>query len=111
AESITHFFESNENQQMLDELEELGLEIGYEKRAGSEKLSGKVFVLTGELEGYTREEAKERIESLGGRATSSVSENTDYLVVGENPGKKLDQAREKNVEVLNESQFSALLNE
>ncbi|MFO7933949.1 MAG: NAD-dependent DNA ligase LigA, partial [Bacteroidales bacterium] len=64
AESITHFFESNENQQMLDELEELGLEIGYEKRAGSEKLSGKVFVLTGELEGYTREEAKERIESL-----------------------------------------------
>jgi len=111
AESISHFFGSKENLQMLDELEELGMKIEYEERAESGKLSGKVFVLTGELEGFTREEAKEKIESLGGRATSSVSDQTDYLVLGENPGKKLDEARKRGVELLDESQFRSLLNE
>lgn len=72
-------------------------------------LKGKTFVLTGRLEGFTRDEAKERIELLGGRATSSVSGETDYLVVGEDPGGKLEDARDADVEVLDEEQFEKLL--
>jgi DNA ligase (NAD+) len=66
-------------------------------------------VVTGELSGYTRDEIKETIERLGGRATSSVSGKTDYLVAGENPGSKLDQAREKGVKVLDEEGFKQLI--
>ncbi len=110
AESISHFFGSSENLRMLEELDEQGIKIENGQKQGSGKLAGKVFVLTGELEGYTREEAKEKIESLGGRATSSVSDRTNYLVVGEDPGKKLDEAKKRDVELLDESQFTSLLN-
>ena len=67
-------------------------------------------MITGELESFTRDEAKEKIESLGGRATSSVSSQTNYLVKGEGPGSKLDEAKKENVEIIDEEQFQKLLN-
>jgi DNA ligase (NAD+) len=109
AESISHFFSTEENRKMLEKLKKSGIEI-REAGGNQEKLlKGKTIVLTGELESYTREEAKEKIESLGGRATSSVSSNTDYLVVGEGPGSKLEDAKNEGTKIIVEEQFKELL--
>lgn len=76
---------------------------------GSASLEEKVFVLTGSLEGFTREEAKDAIMRRGGRVTSSVSRNTDYVVVGKDPGSKSEEAERLGIRTLNERQFQALL--
>jgi DNA ligase (NAD+) len=68
-------------------------------------LEGTTFVFTGKLEGYTRQEAERRVEDLGGRATSSVSGETDYLVAGEDPGSKYDDAQKLGVTILDEKEF------
>lgn len=109
AESVAHFFENKDNIQMLNELEELGLKPKQVSAKQAEKLKDKTVVLTGELDDFTRNEAKARIESLGGRATSSVSDNTDYVVVGEDPGSKLDEAKKHKVKTIDEQQFHKLL--
>ena len=109
AESIFHFFNNRDNLEMIDELRKKGVEIKREERSTLKVLEGKTFVLTGELDEFTRDEARERIESLGGRATSSVSDNTDYLIVGKSPGRKLDEARKKKVKILDEKQFRELI--
>jgi DNA ligase (NAD+) len=109
AESISHFFSNEDNRLMLDELEELGVKPGTGSKKTEKYLEGKAIVLTGELESFSRQEAKEKIETLGGRATSSVSGNTDYLVVGDNPGSKLDEAKKENVKIIKEKQFKQLL--
>ena len=67
------------------------------------------FVITGTLEEFSRDKAKEVIEELGGKVTSSVSKNTDYLVCGENPGSKLDNAKKHGVKILEEAAFKKLL--
>ena len=68
------------------------------------------FVFTGELEHYTRQEASRQVEELGAKVTSSVSGNTDYVVVGENPGSKLDQAKKHDVQIINEQKYEELIN-
>ncbi|NIQ00680.1 MAG: NAD-dependent DNA ligase LigA, partial [Nitrospinaceae bacterium] len=86
--------------------------VGVEETRGpaaSRRLEGKQFVLTGSLNEFTRDQASEKIAALGGRVTSSVSSKTDYVVVGENPGSKLDRAKKLGVNVLQESQFKKLL--
>jgi DNA ligase (NAD+) len=109
AESISHFFSTAENLEMLDELSKLDVKVKAAPKGQHYRLEGMTIVLTGELESFTRGEAKEKIESLGGRATSSVSSNTDYLVKGENPGSKLDEAKTKNVKIIDENQFKKLI--
>jgi DNA ligase (NAD+) len=110
AESIVFFFRQPENAALIRKLKESGLnfESRTEKR-GARPLTGKTFVLTGTLAALEREEAKELIESLGGKVTSSVSGRTDYLVVGESPGSKLDRARELGVATLDEREFLRLV--
>lgn len=110
ARSVHGFFNEPSNRQTLHRLRESGVEVqDMPMEESDQPLKGKTFVLTGRLEGFTRDEAKERIELLGGRATSSVSGETDYLVVGEDPGGKLEDARDADVEVLDEEQFEKLL--
>lgn len=108
AQSISHFFSNKENQKMIKTLQNLGLKVKQEKAETSDKFSNKTFVFTGELDHYTREKAKDEVERLGGRAISSVSDNTDYLVVGEDPGSKLDEAKKRNVKILSEKEFMQL---
>ncbi len=109
AESIAHFFSNADNRKMIEKLKEAGLKIGLDMRGTSSRLEGKTFVITGELEDFRREEAKEKIEALGGRATSGISDNTDYLVVGENPGSKLDEAKKRNIPTLDEKEFKKMI--
>jgi len=112
AESVHHFFQEKQNRKSLEEFSEAGVEVRkMKKEKGEMPLEGKTFVFTGELEKYTRDEVKRKVESLGGRATSSVSSNTDYLVRGEEPGSKLDEAEEEGVEILNEQDFLSIINE
>lgn len=104
AESILHFFREKQNRRLIKRLHGHGLtlESSIRKERLPQVLAGKIFVVTGTLEGMTRDEAKETIESRGGRVTSSVSKKTDYVLAGEDPGSKLDKAQALGVPVINE---------
>ena len=111
AESIVTFFKQHQNTEFIERLKESGVVLTEGRKEGDtpKALSGLTFVLTGTLEGYTRSEASDIIEDLGGKVTSSVSKNTDYLLAGENPGSKLDKARKLGVRVINEKEFISLI--
>jgi DNA ligase (NAD+) len=111
AASVTHFFQESRNLRVWQRMESLGVRVQQEARASdpnTQPLRGKIFVLTGTLKGYSRQEAKHKIEELGGRVTSSVSQQTDYVVVGEDPGSKFDSATKLGVRILDEKEFSLL---
>jgi DNA ligase (NAD+) len=108
ARSIVGFFRNAENQQLLAELTALGVASGAERPQGG-PLAGKTFVFTGALSLLTRDEARKIVESLGGRVTSGVSRQVDYVVAGEGPGRKMDQAREMGLAILTEDEFRALV--
>jgi DNA ligase (NAD+) len=111
AESIVFFFRQPENLELLRKFKEAGLNF-FSKKAEARKdepVSGKTFVLTGKLQGYSRDEAKALIEDLGGSVADSVSSKTSYLVVGEDPGSKLDKARKLGVPTLTEAELLKLL--
>ncbi|MFO8064667.1 MAG: NAD-dependent DNA ligase LigA [Spirochaetota bacterium] len=113
AESIHAFFSKDENRRILERMREAGVEPQpVESTTGEDgagALAGKTFVITGTLERYTRAEAKRQIETRGGKVTSTVTSATDYVVAGENPGSKLDQANKRGTPVLSEDELEALL--
>ncbi len=114
AASVESFFQEERNLQVIQRMQYLGVKVEEVDIVADQllqPLAGKSFVLTGTLEGMTREEAKQRIESLGGRVSSSVSKNTDYVVAGTEPGAKLEKALSLKVLVLNEAEFRALLSD
>jgi DNA ligase (NAD+) len=106
AESLHEWFNEKENLKLLEKMKKLGVKVIFPKlQITNYKLQDKSFVLTGELESMTRDEAKEKIRVLGGDISSSVSKNTDYVVVGKNPGSKYDKARELGVKIIDEKEF------
>ncbi|MBS3741730.1 MAG: NAD-dependent DNA ligase LigA [Candidatus Cloacimonetes bacterium] len=112
ADSITVFFSQEDNLEQINKILDAGVELqnpAYREKDKKLPLEGKKFVFTGAMDEWTRAEAKKLVEDLGGRATSSVSGETDYLVAGENPGSKLEKAKQNNVEILNEKDFKNLL--
>jgi DNA ligase (NAD+) len=112
AREIREFFESDRNRDVIERLRERGVDPQPVEVAGSDELGGETFVFTGSLDGFTRSEAQDLVEQHGGSATSSVSGNTDYLVVGENPGTtKREDADAEDVAQIDESEFRALLEE
>jgi DNA ligase (NAD+) len=110
AQSIVNFFSDPQNQKILDKLEKKDVQVKEKQtEEKSDRLKGKVFVFTGELEAFTRDEAERIVEKQGGRATSGVSGNTDYLVCGKNPGSKYEKAKENNVAIIDEEKFRELI--
>ncbi len=109
AASIEEFFNSEQNRRVIDALRDRGLDPEPVESRG-DTLAGLTFVFTGALDEFTRAEAQDTIESHGGTTTSSVSGNTDYLVVGSDPGtNKLQDAESHDIPTLNESEFTAFL--
>ena len=110
AASIAGFFQSPGTRKLIERLRQTGLNFKRsERKARGAKFSGKTFVFTGELESMTREAAEEKVKSLGGKATSSISAKNSYVVAGANPGSKLRKATELGVSVLSEQEFLNLL--
>jgi DNA ligase (NAD+) len=110
AESVVHFFSDEKNRSIVHDLLDAGVNPEPIQDEQADVLEDATFVFTGGLDRMTRDEARTLIESLGGRATSSVSGNTDYLVAGENPGStKMSDAEEYDTSVLNEGDFYTFL--
>jgi DNA ligase (NAD+) len=111
AELIAEWFADPDNRTLLAELRELGLqlELADEERPAEGRLTGSQYVITGTLEGWTREEAKAALEALGAKVTDSVSKKTSGVVVGESPGSKAQKAEKLGVPVLSENDLRALL--
>ncbi|WP_090627682.1 NAD-dependent DNA ligase LigA [Nitrosomonas marina] len=114
AQSILDFFAENHNREVIERLRASG--VSWKENVTSMKssvkghaVSGKTFVLTGTLSDMSRDEAKEKIELHGGKVTGSVSKNTDYVVVGEDPGSKYQKAVNLGIVLLDEKQFKELL--
>ena len=114
AESIRAFFDSDRNRMLIERLRRHGLRLEEEPappdaQPADSAVAGKTFVLTGTLQEMTRGEAAARIKAAGGRVSSSVSGKTDYVVAGENPGSKLQKARQLEVNVIDETELVAML--
>ena len=112
AELVAEWFADEENRALVEELRGLGLrfEAGEDERPREGPLTGSTYVITGTLEGFSREDAKARLEALGARVTDSVSAKTTGLVVGEEPGaSKLTKAQKAEVPILSEADLLALL--
>ncbi len=111
AESLAVYFKQISNQEEIKRLAECGVEVEITGESVGTALSGKQFVLTGSLESLTRDEAKEKIAALGGRVTSTVSKKTDYVVVGTDPGSKVEKAKKLGIEVVTEKKLKQMLGE
>ena len=111
AESIVAWFSNGKNLEILERMRRAGVEILVEKgvKEGKGKLEGMTVVLTGELESFTRDEAKDIIRREGGSVSSSVSKNTSFVLAGENPGSKYDKAKALGVRIIDEEEFREMI--
>jgi DNA ligase (NAD+) len=111
AESVIRFFADKHNRRIVDRLKTAGLHMaGDKKRINAPgRFSGKTFVLTGSLTSMTRDEAKMKIESIGGKVVSSVSKNTDFVIVGADAGSKQKKAQTLGILLIDEQKFLTML--
>lgn len=107
AESIVDYFNSDKNRKLINRLLDNGVRIKPFKT--DSKLANQTFVFSGSLENFSRQQAKSKVVELGGRVSSSVSKQTDYLVVGSSPGSKLAKAKKSKVKIIKESEFIDLI--
>jgi DNA ligase (NAD+) len=112
AESIRRFVDDTHNARIIDRLQKAGLQFEEKRRRSAKQsaLTGKTVVLTGTLSSFTREKARQVIEDSGGHVASSVSNKTDYVVAGADPGSKLDKAKKLGVRIVEEDEFVRLVN-
>ncbi len=113
AKSIVDFFSSNHTKDVINKLKVAGVnlsKIRNETKPAS-NIENKSFVVTGTLNGYTRKEIEEEIKSLGGKVSSSISSKTDFLIIGESPGSKLERAKELGTIILDKMGFKRLVKE
>lgn len=110
AESIVHFFGLKQNRQLIKKMLDAGVKLQYKKKtAASGKLKGQTFVFTGALESMTRDEAERLVAEHGGRATSSVTKKTSYVVAGSDPGSKYEKAVSLGIQILSEEEFKKMI--
>lgn len=111
AESIYNFFKQEQSIDLINKLKQAGVNMTLKQELGTDnRFEGKVFVLTGSLEKYSRDEASQVIEKLGGKTSSSVSKKTDYVLAGEDAGSKLKKAQELGVKIITEIEFDKMIN-
>jgi len=114
SESLVLYWSEAHNREVIAHLQEFGVQVAPGMATGDRRkspLAGKTFVFTGGLDHFTRDGAQQAVEAAGARVSSSVSKKTSYLVVGQDPGSKLDQARTLGVTILTEQEFAALIGE
>ena len=110
AKSITDFFKEEQTIDLINKLKEYGVNMEAIKEEGAdERFAGLTFVLTGTLEKYSRDEAQEIIEKLGGKTSGSVSKKTSYVLAGESAGSKLTKAQELGVKIISENEFEEMI--
>jgi len=110
ARSIKTYFNENQNIELIRKLEIAGVEMGHEREVLKDRrLDGMIFVLTGTLSGYTREQASRLIESKGGKVADTVSKKTSLVVAGQNAGGKLSKAMSMNITVIDENEFATMI--
>ena len=117
AKEIQNYFENPMNKQVIEDFRSLGVKMTEDvaaapadgESAGGLALEGKTVVVTGTLEGYSRDDIQDVIREHGGKAASSVSKNTDLVVAGEKAGSKLTKAQDLGIEVVNEAEFNAMI--
>jgi len=106
---IREWFEQPQSQMMIEQLRSAGVNFESTRAISDNRFAGKTFVLTGALTKFTREQASEKIELLGGKVSGSVSKKTSYVVVGENAGSKERKARELEIPILTEDEFLIMI--
>lgn len=110
AKSIVEFFANKDNQKLIEKLLQAGLKIkGVEKSKGESPFRDKTIIFTGELKSMSRDEAQRLVEEMGGRAASSVSKKTDFVIAGPGAGSKLEQAKKLGVQIIDEEEFLKML--
>ena len=109
AQAIFDWFKQPQSVEMIEKLRSAGVNFESTRQVTDNRFQGMTFVLTGALSKFTREEATERIESFGGKASGSVSKKTSYVVVGENAGSKERKARELEIPILSEDEFLQMI--
>ncbi len=108
---MAEFFSEPANRKLIERLRQAGLNLREERvKLKDSRFAGKIFVFTGALEKFSREQAGELVTSHGGKVANSVSKKTSYVVVGADPGSKYDKAQELDVPILTETEFQKLLN-
>ena len=109
AANICSWFAQEQSRHLIERLRSAGVNFESKRVMSDNRFAGKTFVLTGALSKFTREEATEKIELLGGKASGSVSKKTSFVVVGENAGSKERKARELGIPILSEDDFLAMI--
>ena len=105
ASSVHRFFGDEKNRESVQRLRKAGVRIIEPGTGEKGRFAGKTFLFTGTLAAFSREEARDLVESLGGKTASSVSRKVDFVVVGEAPGSKSDKAKELGIRLLTEDEF------